>query len=304
MRAVASAARDSIAVGGFTAVLAIVFLVFPLDAVTAVGLLGGYFVIVGVYFVIGGFSLKWAAAPRIRGIRNGAALVTQSHGEFKPSRRRTCCGPPSTSAARRSPRSSWAWWSWSVREPILALIGAGVAFIVVLVVLALLSMAIKPNAEETAELHEGDEPGDQPSGPARAPERTRLRARRRAATRGLCRRRQREQALLRGIPDIEPLDERRQVGGVDALAARELLQEPIGICDGRPAGDDFGADDGLDRLAEHLPVGVEVLEEAGAVEVDLEKAALDVVEHEEGVCNATCDLALGARDGEVSLRVA
>ena len=58
-----SAARDWIAVGGFTAVLAIVFLVFPLDAVTAVGLLGGYFVIVGVYLTIGGFSLKWAAAP-------------------------------------------------------------------------------------------------------------------------------------------------------------------------------------------------------------------------------------------------
>ncbi len=68
-----SAARDWIAVGGFTAVLAIVFLVFPLDAVTAVGLLGGYFVIVGVYLVIGGFSLKWAAAPE------SAASGTEQH---------------------------------------------------------------------------------------------------------------------------------------------------------------------------------------------------------------------------------
>ncbi len=58
-----SAARDWIAAGAFTAILALVFLVIPLDAVTAVGLLGGYFVILGVYLVIGGFSLKWAVAP-------------------------------------------------------------------------------------------------------------------------------------------------------------------------------------------------------------------------------------------------
>ena len=57
------AARDWIAAGGFTALLAIVFLLLPPDAVTAVGLLGGYLVILGVYLVIGGFSLKWAAAP-------------------------------------------------------------------------------------------------------------------------------------------------------------------------------------------------------------------------------------------------
>ena len=40
------------------------FLLLPPDSVTAVGLLGGYLVILGVYLVIGGFSLKWAAAPR------------------------------------------------------------------------------------------------------------------------------------------------------------------------------------------------------------------------------------------------
>ena len=59
-----SAARDWIAAGAFTAVLAIVFLLMPPDAVTAVGVLGAYLVILGVYLVIGGFSLKWAAAPR------------------------------------------------------------------------------------------------------------------------------------------------------------------------------------------------------------------------------------------------
>ncbi|MDR6905873.1 uncharacterized membrane protein HdeD (DUF308 family) [Agromyces sp. 3263] len=58
-----SAARDWIAAGAFTAILALVFLLLPPDPVTAVGLLGGYFVILGVYLVIGGFSLKWALAP-------------------------------------------------------------------------------------------------------------------------------------------------------------------------------------------------------------------------------------------------
>ena len=57
------AARDWIAAGAFTALLAIVFLLLPPDSVTAVGLLGAYLVILGVYLVIGGFSLKWAAAP-------------------------------------------------------------------------------------------------------------------------------------------------------------------------------------------------------------------------------------------------
>jgi uncharacterized membrane protein HdeD (DUF308 family) len=61
------AARDWIAVGAFTALLALVYLVLPLDPVSAVGVLGGYFVIVGVYLVIGGFSLKWAAAPAATG---------------------------------------------------------------------------------------------------------------------------------------------------------------------------------------------------------------------------------------------
>ena len=61
------AARDWIAVGAFTAVLALVYLVLPLDAVSAVGVLGGYFAIIGVYLIIGGFSLKWAAAPAASG---------------------------------------------------------------------------------------------------------------------------------------------------------------------------------------------------------------------------------------------
>ena len=55
-------ARDWITAGAFTAVLALVFLLVPVDAVTAVGLLGAYLVLLGVLLVIGGFSSKWAAA--------------------------------------------------------------------------------------------------------------------------------------------------------------------------------------------------------------------------------------------------
>jgi uncharacterized membrane protein HdeD (DUF308 family) len=58
-RTQSAAARDWLLVGGLTAVLAIVFLLIPADAVLAVGLFGAYAVIVGVYLGIGAFSLKW-----------------------------------------------------------------------------------------------------------------------------------------------------------------------------------------------------------------------------------------------------
>lgn len=72
-----ASARDRLVVGILTAVLAVVFLLLPPDAVTAVGLFGAYLAVVGVYLVIGGFSLKWAAAPH----RPGAAEPTASGSE-------------------------------------------------------------------------------------------------------------------------------------------------------------------------------------------------------------------------------
>jgi uncharacterized membrane protein HdeD (DUF308 family) len=56
-------AKDWIAAGAFTALLALVFLIIPLDVVTAVGLFGGYAVMLGIYLVIGGFSLRWGPSP-------------------------------------------------------------------------------------------------------------------------------------------------------------------------------------------------------------------------------------------------
>lgn len=65
LRGRSAAARDWIAAGALTALLALVFVLLPLDPVTAVGLLGAYLVVLGVLLLIGGFSQKWAAAEPI-----------------------------------------------------------------------------------------------------------------------------------------------------------------------------------------------------------------------------------------------
>ncbi|WP_174777052.1 DUF308 domain-containing protein [Cryobacterium lactosi] len=59
-------ARDWLVVGALTAVLALVFLLLPPNAVVAVGLLGAYLVIIGVYLVIAGVSLSSAPADARR----------------------------------------------------------------------------------------------------------------------------------------------------------------------------------------------------------------------------------------------
>ena len=53
----------------------------------------------------------------------------------------------------------------TTRQPILALVFFGIAFIVSLVVIAMLSLAIKPNEAEQIDLTEQDDAGDgRPSG--------------------------------------------------------------------------------------------------------------------------------------------
>lgn len=69
------AARDWIAAGALTALLALVFVLLPLDPVTAVGLLGAYLVVLGVLLLIGGFSQKWAVAEAVGA--GGAASGTE-----------------------------------------------------------------------------------------------------------------------------------------------------------------------------------------------------------------------------------
>lgn len=55
-----ASARDWVVVGAATAALALAFLLLPPHPVVSVGLLGAYFVLIGVYLVIAGLSLKWA----------------------------------------------------------------------------------------------------------------------------------------------------------------------------------------------------------------------------------------------------
>ncbi|MGO4690450.1 DUF308 domain-containing protein [Glaciibacter sp. 2TAF33] len=59
----AAAARDWLVVGGATAVLALAFLLLPPHAVVSVGLFGAYLVMLGVFLVIAGLSLKWSTVP-------------------------------------------------------------------------------------------------------------------------------------------------------------------------------------------------------------------------------------------------
>ncbi|GAA3878609.1 hypothetical protein GCM10022381_21240 [Leifsonia kafniensis] len=62
-RGKSASAKDWMSIGALTAILALVFLILPPHAVVSVGLMGAYFVILGVYLVIGGLSLKWATNP-------------------------------------------------------------------------------------------------------------------------------------------------------------------------------------------------------------------------------------------------
>lgn len=56
----AAAARDWLTIGAYTAVAAIVFVLTPPDSVLVVGLVGAYGIILGVFLLIAGLSLKWA----------------------------------------------------------------------------------------------------------------------------------------------------------------------------------------------------------------------------------------------------
>ena len=99
-----------------------------------------------------------------RGNRNGAALVSQSPGEYRPSRRDVLRPAEYVGGAAIAAIFTGVVVLVTARDLNLALIGAGIVFIVVLVVLALLAMAVKPNADETAELREPREPRESGDG--------------------------------------------------------------------------------------------------------------------------------------------
>ncbi|MFB6611156.1 hypothetical protein ACFCVO_12590 [Agromyces sp. NPDC056379] len=90
--------------------------------------------------------------------------MTNTPGEYKPSRRDVLRPIEYVGGAAIAAIFTGLVVLITAREPVLALIIAGIAFIVVLMTLALLSMAIKPNAEETAEID-----GEDPAGPTAPP---------------------------------------------------------------------------------------------------------------------------------------
>jgi predicted lysophospholipase L1 biosynthesis ABC-type transport system permease subunit len=98
--------------------------------------------------------------------------VTQSPGEFKPSRRDVLRPVEYVGGAAIAAIFTGAIVLMVTRDWPLSLVFTGAAFIAVLVVLALLAMTIKPDAAESAELDEfgtprgpDDEPRS-PDGPA------------------------------------------------------------------------------------------------------------------------------------------
>jgi hypothetical protein len=94
--------------------------------------------------------------------------VTQSPGEYKPSRRDMLRPVEYVGGSAIAAIFTGAIVLMVTRDWTMSLIVTGGVFIVVLVVLALLAMAIKPDATESAELGEaeGDRgPGDAPAAP-------------------------------------------------------------------------------------------------------------------------------------------
>lgn len=91
--------------------------------------------------------------------------MTNTPGEYKPSRRDVLRPIEYVGGAAIAAIFTGLVVLITARDLMLALIIAGIAFIVVLVTLALLSMAIKPNAEETAEI-DGEEPPAAPPTPS------------------------------------------------------------------------------------------------------------------------------------------
>ena len=95
--------------------------------------------------------------------------MTQSPGEFKPSRRDVLRPAEYVGGAAIAAIFTGAVTLFVTRDWTLTLVATGGVFIVVLVVLALLAMTVKPDASESAELDGPDAP-EAPQGPDAGPD--------------------------------------------------------------------------------------------------------------------------------------
>lgn len=93
--------------------------------------------------------------------------MTQPNGDYQPSRRDVLRPAEYVGGAAIAALFVGVITIVATRDWMITLIGTGSVFIIVLVVLALLQMAVKPNAEERAELGEGDGEPPAPQGPTR-----------------------------------------------------------------------------------------------------------------------------------------
>ncbi|KQP53828.1 HdeD family acid-resistance protein [Agreia sp. Leaf283] len=71
-------AKDWIAMGGLTAILALAFLLLPLTDLVAVGLFGAYGAVLGIYLVIAGLSLRWGTQPSAPTAKDSVTLEVQN----------------------------------------------------------------------------------------------------------------------------------------------------------------------------------------------------------------------------------
>lgn len=94
-------------------------------------------------------------------------MTPPPHGDHRPSRRDVLRPVEYVGGAAIAAVFTAVIVLFTTRDWTMALIAAGGVFIVVLVVLALLAMAVKPNASESAELR--DEDGTSPPPPPPPP---------------------------------------------------------------------------------------------------------------------------------------
>ncbi|WP_235511265.1 hypothetical protein [Agromyces sp. Root81] len=91
--------------------------------------------------------------------------MTNTPGEYKPSRRDMLRPIEYVGGAAIAAIFTGVVVLVTTRDLMLGLIVAGIAFIAVLMTLALLSMAMKPNAEESAEIEGGAPDASAPDAP-------------------------------------------------------------------------------------------------------------------------------------------
>ena len=115
------------------------------------------------------------------------------------------------------------------------------------------------------------------------------------------------------LPESAPSDERGSVierllidelldGFLgDLMAAHKLLDLLVRLVHARQAGKFAGAHGGLDRLAKHLPVGVQLGFDGDVVRMDGVQTAHQIVEREHGVAQRGADVALRGGIGQIAL---